>query len=79
MALNTDQPVGFSPFWEASDEVVGIGGLGSLFSVLLAGSRPAKADVEADGGGKQHRLLADQAHLGAQPGQRQLLDVNPIQ
>lgn len=58
---------------------MGIGGLGSLFDVFLAASRPAKANIEADGGGKQYRLLADQPHLSAQPGQGHLLDVCPIQ
>ncbi len=70
---------GILPSGKAGDEVVCIGGLSSLLDLLPAGARPTEADVEADGGGKQNRLLADQPHLGAQPGEGYPPDVCPIQ
>lgn len=67
------------PFWEIGDEVVCIRSLGGLFNFLLAGTRFPQRNVVTYGRGKQHRLLTNQPHLTAQPKERHMFDVLPIQ
>mmetsp|Transcript_26495 Transcript_26495/g.43660 ORF Transcript_26495/g.43660 Transcript_26495/m.43660 type:complete len:450 (+) Transcript_26495:494-1843(+) len=58
------------PLLEAQDKVMGVGGLGSRNDLLLCGLlQTAISNVVPDGGGEEHRLLADIANATAQPPQ----------
>lgn len=52
---------------------------GGHLDVVLAGSRPAVADVVGDAGVEQNRLLRDQTNAIAQPLQVELLQWPPVQ
>ena len=52
---------------QLADEVVGVGLFGSAFDIVLRESRLSVADVGRDGRAEEHRFLADDAHLRAQP------------
>lgn len=62
-----------------SDKVVRICGAGcSLNGLLLRLRLAAEDDVLSDGAREQHRLLTDQADVGAQPADVQLLNVDAV-